>query len=327
MFRLKLIIGSLLFFLTAALSFAAGAPAGDLLAQGRVDDAVASLQSRIAANPNEADSYNLLCRAYQTVSNWDAAIASCQKAVALNPQSSEYHLWLGRVYGGKAEHASFFSAASLAKKVRDEFETAVRLDPNNKEARADLADFYVEAPGMVGGGKDKAEKQAIEMGALDPSQASLIRAHLAEKNNDFAGAEAQYRDAIRISDGRPGPWMSLAQFYRRRNQFNEMQAAIQHAVSAPDSQHVLVPAAETLVRAKTNLPLAATLLNRYLASDMVEDAPAFQAHYLLGTVLEQQGDKAGAAKQYRSALALASNFALAQNALRKLGPHFQTVSY
>ena len=301
-----------------ALFAAADASPETLLAAGRVDDAIVLLQGKIDRSPSDGGSYNLLCRAYLALSSWDAGIGACEKAVALQPDDSFYHLWLGRAYGGKADHTGFLSAAGLAKKVRTEFETAVRLNPRNQEARADLADFYIQAPGIVGGGRDKAEAQAQELGALDPAQGSLVRARLAEKSDGWELAEKEYRAAVQISGGRPGTWLNLAQFYRRRGRLAEMQDAIQHAVAAPANQHVLMPAAEALMRAKCNLPMAADVLRRYLASETVEDAPAFKAHYLLGTLLQAQGDKKAAAEQYRAALALARNFTAAQNALNHL---------
>jgi cytochrome c-type biogenesis protein CcmH/NrfG len=289
-----------------------------LLAAGRVDDAIVTLQNRIAATPNDAESENLLCRAYLALTNWDASIAACQKAVALEPENAEYHLWLGRAYGEKADHSSFFTATGLAKKVRSEFEAAVRLDPSNVEARADLADFYVEAPGIVGGGIDKAATQAQQLVPLDPAEAHLVRAQIAEKDNDQAAAEREFRAAIQTSGGRPGPWMDLARFYRRTNRFDEMQAAIQQATSAQNNRHVLLAAAEILILTQRNLPAAGELLRRYLASETVEDAPAFKAHYLLGSLLEQQGDTRGAAQEYRNALSLARDFSPAQDALKRL---------
>jgi len=60
------------------------------------------------------------------------------------------------------------------------------------------------------------------------------------------------------------------------------------------------------------------VLRRYLANETVEDAPAFKAHYLLGTLLQAQGNKRAAAQEYRAALSLARNFAAAQNALNHL---------
>jgi cytochrome c-type biogenesis protein CcmH/NrfG len=317
------IIQKTAFFLILVLAPAPSLEAAELspaklLAAGRVDDAILTLQNRITAAPNDAESQNLLCRAYLALTNWDASIAACQKAVALEPENGEYHLWLGRAYGEKADHSSFFSATGLAKKVRSEFEAAVRLDPNNVEARADLADFYVEAPGIIGGGLDKAATQAQELASLDPAQAHLVRAQMAEKDNDRPAAEREFRAAIQASGGKPGTWMDLAQFYRRTNRFDEMQAAIQQATSAQKNQHVLLAAAEVLILTQRDLPAAAELLRRYLASETVEDAPAFKAHYLLGSLLERQGNTQAAAQEYRNALSLARDFSLAQNALRRI---------
>jgi cytochrome c-type biogenesis protein CcmH/NrfG len=309
----------LMLVLAPALSLeAAELSPAKLLAAGRVDDAILTLQNRITAAPNDAESQNLLCRAYLALTNWDASVAACQKAVALEPENGEYHLWLGRAYGEKADHSSFFSATGLAKKVRSEFEAAVRLDPSNVEARADLADFYVEAPGIMGGGVNKAANQAQQLAALDPAQAHLVRAQIAEKDNDQAAAEREFRAAIQASGGKPGTWMDLAQFYRRTNRFDEMQAAIQQATAAQKNQHVLLAAAEVLIQTQRDLPAAAELLRRYLASETVEDAPAFKAHYLLGSLLERQGNTQAAAQEYRNALSLARDFSLAQDALKRI---------
>src|SRR5215831_5536653 len=120
-----------------------------LLASGRVDDAIAALHGQISSSPNDALAHNLLCRAYFTIGQWDRGISACEKAVALAPDNGQYHLWLGRIYGEKADKASFITAAVLAGRVRNEFEAAVRLDPNSADARCDLAEFYLEAPGIV----------------------------------------------------------------------------------------------------------------------------------------------------------------------------------
>jgi tetratricopeptide (TPR) repeat protein len=309
----------LLIMVTLPWIAASAAPSPEnLLAQGRVDDAVSSLQNTISTAPGDADAYNLLCRAYFVLDNWDAATKACEKAVALQPSNSDFHLWLGRVYGEKADRSNFVVAAGLAKKLRNEFETAVRLDPSNLEARADLAQFYVEAPGIVGGGKDKAENQAREIARLDPAQGQLVEAWIAEKKKDPSSAEQHFRDAVQLSHGKPGAWLNLAQFYRRTRQTNKMQDAIEHAIAADGGNRVLMQVAEILKRNKNQLPQAVELLHQYLSSPTVEDAPAFKAHYLLGTIYEEQGNTEGAAQEYRSALALAKGYTLAQTALDRV---------
>jgi cytochrome c-type biogenesis protein CcmH/NrfG len=320
MFALKQFSIVLLIALLPSLS---AADSGDtkLLAEGRVDDAIVSLQHRINVAPKDAESYNLLCRAYFALADWDSGIAACEKAVSLDPENARYHMWLGRVYGEKADHSSFLSAAGLAKKVRSEFETAVRLDPDSTEARTDLAEFYLEAPGIVGGGRDKAEAQVQKIVSTDPVRGGWVKGRLAEKNKDLVLAEKEYRGAVEASQGSALAWLNLAYFYRRYGRFDSMEDAIRHASAAPmDQPEVLMESANMLLRSKRNLPEATQLLRRYLSSRLtVEAAPAFKAHYLLGTALEQQGDKAAAAQEYRASLALAKSFVLAQTALDRLG--------
>ena len=117
----------------------------DLLdaAQGRVDDAIAPLNDRLRASRQDAEAHHLLSRAYFALNSFDAAIREGEAAVALAPNNADYHLWLGRAYGRKAEHASWFTAASLAGKMRDQFERAVQLNGNDISARTDLSEFYI----------------------------------------------------------------------------------------------------------------------------------------------------------------------------------------
>ncbi len=290
----------------------------DLLAAGKVDEAVESLQRQIQSTPS-AQAYNLLCRAHFELGAWDTGIAACEKAVGLDPRNGMYHLWLARIYGEKADHAGFLSAAGLAKKVRTEFERSVELDPDNWEARTDLAEFYLEAPGIVGGGKDKARAQADEIARLKPAMAHWVRARLAEKNKDLAGAEREYRAAVDASQGGARAWLNLAGFYRRAQRLDEMEEALRTLETRPlDHPAALVDGASLVLRTGRNYPLGVRLVRRYLASETVEGAPVFKARYMLGELLERQGDRAGAAEQYRAALAIAHGFRPAQEGLRRV---------
>jgi tetratricopeptide (TPR) repeat protein len=315
--RIPILILASLFTVTLAVADDS-APA--LLAAGRVDDAITTLRSKINASPSDAEAYNLLCRAYFSMGNWDRGISACEKAIALDPNNSRYHMWMGRIYGEKANDVIFFKAASLAGKVRNEFEAAVRLDPNNVDARSDLGEFYLEAPGIVGGGRDKAEEQARALAALDPAKAHYLYGRIAEKRKDPAAAEKEYRAAIEASHGSALTWFNLALFFRHQQHWDDMEGAIQHAVSAQvDRPEIIMESGEVLLRSGRNFPAAVQYLRRYLAlNSKVEEAPAFKAHYLLGTALEKQGDKQAAAQEYRAALSLAKDFSSAQEALDRL---------
>ena len=195
----------------------------------------------------------------------------------------------------------------------------MQLDPGSVPAHVDLAEFYLEAPGIVGGGQDKARGQADQVAKLNPAKAHWIQGRLAEKNKDLSAAEKEYRAAIDTSHGGANAWLNLALFYRKNSRLDEMQDALKKAAAAPlDQPEVLVDAASTLLRANRDLPFAMELVRRYLASATVEQAPPFKAHYLLGTILEKQGDKEGAVKEYQTALMLAKEFGRAREALNRM---------
>ena len=311
----KLLPALLAAWLTTA---AAATTPRELLAAGRVDEAIEILDQKIDHSPNDAESLNLLCRAYFMLEEWDRGIAHCERARDLDPQNSLYELWLGRIYGEKADRAGFVSAAGLARKVRTAFVRAVELDPKSWEARTDLAEFYLEAPGIVGGGKDKAQAQADALRALNPAMAHWIEARLAEKNQDAAGAEREYRAAVAASHSAGRAWVDLAIFFRRSNRLDEMEQALRNLENAgADQRESLMDGGSILLRAGRDYPLAIQLLRRYLASP-VEQGPAFKAHEMLGHLLEKQGDREGAVQQYRASLGLAHNYARAKEDLRRL---------
>jgi tetratricopeptide (TPR) repeat protein len=310
-----------LLVLLAAANVSRADSAKDMLAAGRVDEAIVKLNGMLSGHQpsTDAESSNLLCRAYYALEEWDRAEPSCRKAVSLDPENGVFHLWLGRVYGEKADRSNFLSAAGLAGKVRAEFERAVQLNPNDVDARLDLAEFYLEAPSIIGGGEQKAREQARQIATLNPAREHWVYARIAEKKKDEVKAESEYRQYIDLSKGSAEAWLNLALFLRRQNRLDEMEQAIVKLSQAPKPKpDVLVEAAEMLYRAGRNYSFATELLRRYLSSGPVEAAPAFKARYLLGLLLEKQGDLTGAAEEYRTSLSLARNFGMAQQALNRV---------
>jgi tetratricopeptide (TPR) repeat protein len=289
-----------------------------LLAEGRADDAVRLLQQQVSLHPADAEPFNLLCRAYFMFDDWDPALEACQRAVSLAPQNSMYQLWLGRVYGEKADHSSIFSAPGLAKQARTAFERAVQLDPGNWEARADLGEFYAEAPGIIGGGKDKSRAQADALMPINPAMAHWVLARIAEKDKQPDVAEREYRAEIAASHSGARAWLDLAGFLRHEKRYDEMKQALRTLNSSLlDRPEALLHAAQQLFRSDLDLPFAVGLLERYLKAP-VEDGPAFKAHDLLGQIYEKQGDTRAAADQFRAALALAHSYTRAQENLKRV---------
>jgi tetratricopeptide (TPR) repeat protein len=307
------------FFFAAALQpVRADTSPKDLLAAGHADEVIQILEPQVRHSATDAESHNLLCRAYFMTAEWDRGVPACERATRLDPQKSLYHLWLGRIYGEKADRAGFLSAAGLAKKVRNSFEHAVELDPKSVEARTDLAEFYLEAPSIVGGGQDKARAQAAALLSFNPGMGHWVLARIAGKNKDSAGAEREYRVAIEASHGTAQHWLHLAQFLAHASRLDEMDQALRTMESGPvDRADALMDGASLLLHTGRSYPMAERLLRRYLASP-VEEGPAFKAHDFLGQLLEKQGDRRAAAEEYRAALALSHTYTRAQEDLRRV---------
>ena len=296
-----------------------------LVRDGKADQALRTLNSQIQKNPNDAQAYNLLARVYFQLEHWDDTIRAAEKSVALSDQNSEYHQWLGRAYGKKAEvigKLHFVSAISLVRKVKAEFEKAVALDEagKNLSARADLAEFYSEAPSIMGGDKTKARHLADFIVTRDPALGHTMYGMLHEKQNAKDKAEQEYKIAIQSSNNLAHYWVNLASFYRRAGRLDDMEAAIHSSLTARREEGIsLFDGASLLLTAGRNFPEAVKMLRSYLSlEDPAEDGPAFQAHYFLGVLLEKQADIKAAAAEYRAALALASDYKPAQDALARV---------
>jgi tetratricopeptide (TPR) repeat protein len=299
----------------AATSSLAAPEASQLLSSGHVSEAVTALSSH-----DDALSLNLLSRAYFAMENWDAAVSYGERAVNLEPQNANYHLWLGREYGRKAAESNPFSAAGLAKKTRNEFARAVQLDPANIPARVDLAEYYTEAPAIMGGGLDKARAQAVQVQQADSAMAHLIRARIADKEKRYSDAENDYKAAIQQGSNPADMWLQLAAFYRQHGRLDDMQNAVRSAIAQPHKPaQSYFDAGNELFLGSRDFVAAVDYLQKYLSSgELVESAPAFRAHYLMGQLQEKMGHNGAAASEYQASLALATDFTPAKKALSRV---------
>jgi tetratricopeptide (TPR) repeat protein len=308
-----LVVFGLLFVLTAAGS--ADPAASQLLSLGRMNEAVSALSLR-----DDAESLNLMSRVYFAMERWDEAVKYGERAVALDPENANYHLWLGREYGRKAAASNPLSAASLARKAKVEFEHTVQLDPSNIPARVDLAQYYTEAPGFMGGGVDKARAQAALVSHDNPAMAHLILARVADKEKQYPIAEREYHAAIQQAKNPADLWLQLASYYREHDRLDEMQNAVHSAMEQRNKPaESYFDAGNQLYLANRDFKAAVDYLRQYLASgELVESAPAFRAHYLMGQLQEKMGHNEAAALEYHASLALASDFVPAKKALGRV---------
>ena len=225
----------------------------------------------------------LLGRNFYMIGDFPKAADRFLKAAAADPSNSEYFDWLGRAYGRRAETSNPFVAPGYASKARQAFEKAVQLNPNNKEALSDLFDYYLDAPGFLGGGYDKAAAIAQRMAVIDPPEGHSAQARLAEKRKEFGSAEQSLRRAVAVAPHEVGLMINLAKFLAKQGRTSESDAMFAQAVkTAPNSPGVWFARADALIQQKRNLEEAKSLLRKYVqASITVDDPPKEEALRLL----------------------------------------------
>lgn len=289
------------------------AQADQVFQTGEADKALQQISSLPQGGTTTAEALNLSCRIHFALQQWDQAVSECEQATRLDNQNFAYHTWLGRALGLKAQHVLFTSAYGLGKRVLVEFETAARLNPRSAEALMDLGEFYKSAPGMIGGGLDKAEKVATQLDDVDVSRAHQLRARIAESRSDYSTAEREYKEAVATAAHPALRLTSLASFYRTRKRYTDMQTTLRNAEGAarkdPHATVALYDAAGVLFDGKLDPGTAARMLQEYLASSTkTEEGPAFEAHVRLAKMKKQLGDLSGAQQEISAALALAHEY-------------------
>lgn len=243
--------------------------------------ALAALKPAESSDPAD---WHLAGRALFQLGEYKQAQEWFEKAARAEPKSAEHVLWLGKTLGRRAEHATFVTAPKYAAECRKAFEKAVDIDPRNLEAWSDLFEYYLSAPGFLGGGSDKAAGAAARIGRLDKAEGQYALAKLAEKKEDVAGAEKHWRAAIEWAPRNAGRWIDLATFLARFGRHPESDKAFEKAAEAdPDaSARIWFARAEANIEHKRNLGEARELLNRYLAAQVTPDDPSkSQARQLL----------------------------------------------
>ncbi len=209
-----------------------------------------------------------------------------QKAAAAQPDNSEYQDWVGRAYGRRAEIGNPLSAPILASKARQAFERSVQLDPKNSEALSDLFDYYLNAPGFLGGGYDKALVVADKIAAVDPPEGYFAKAKLAQKKKEYSTAEEHMREAVAAAPHQVGHMIALAKLLANEGRTRESDDVFMAAQKAnPNMPRLWFARADLFIQQKRDLQEAKNLLEKYMRAPItVDDPPKEEALRLLKQV-------------------------------------------
>jgi len=279
------------------------------------------LQLALEQHPRDAEIHLLLAKTYYESQRYDAAVASAEKAVALDPQSSLYHEWLGKVYGEKASHASMFSALSLAKKARKEFEKAVELDEKNFSANQALIEFDCSAPSFAGGGEDKARPEIAKLVSLDPAEGHYAAGNRRRQKKDFTAADAEFAQALELHPKSIELLYDIGDYAMKQSQAETLAIVAEKGETiAPSDPRALFYRAVSLIIKDERPDDSERLLNQYLKRAPLRSGfpPPWRVHEWMGRLYENQQNWQAAIQEYEAALKLEPKNKNVREALKRL---------
>lgn len=239
----------------------------------------------------------------------DDAIDFLEKAVKEDETNSDYHNWLGLAYVEKLMTVSFFEKGILSGKALEHFRKAVKLDPQNVDARISLAQYYVTAPSIAGGSKQKAEEQIDTIMKYSPADGHFLKADIHAKEKEYGLAEEELKKCIEAQPEKTECYYTLGMIYRESERYTDAFEAFERVIETdPDDPDALYQIGKTAAVSGKNLERGIECLLSYLGRDAAPGTPGHDgAYWRLGMIYEKQGNIEKARKSYERAIELNPN--------------------
>lgn len=129
---------------------------------------------------------------------YEQAHEAAQAWAEAAPDNAQANYWVGRTAGQLAMRSGMFKAMGLAKTSRQGFEAAIARDPTYTDAQFALMQYYMMAPGMMGGDEDEAKAIAARLQQSDPIAGHKARAFLLAREKDSAGYLREHQAVLAL---------------------------------------------------------------------------------------------------------------------------------
>ncbi|NIV71921.1 MAG: tetratricopeptide repeat protein [Calditrichae bacterium] len=265
---------------------------------------------------------------------------------------SQYSLWKARALVQKGLQSSPIKKPYYAHQAKKYFQKAVRLNPQNTLARQDLIEFYMRAPGILGGDADKAIKQAQLLQEQNCWEGYKAYGKIYTIEGRFNKAEDTYLAAIEEYPDEMQFYLYLADLYLKHKQFDKAIAICQRVITEmpqkaldmryklaniyqqtehyqeafaifeeiirlkPNQMRAFYQFGCTSILAQQNLERGKESLIQYISHKLKYGCPSLaKAYYKLGQIYELVDNRDEARQQYTLALRINPDYHQASEAL------------
>ena len=270
-----------------------------LYRDGKISDARRAAESLLKLQENNplAHYWMAAILAHREIRALDDATDHIEEAVDGDPNNADFQYLLGAIYGQTASSAGVFKQAFLAPKIKRAFARAVELNPDHVEARISLAQYYLMAPGIMGGDEDEGFRQLDEAAKRNELRGGSVKATMLERKNRLAEAEDQLTTLVKNHPNNWVPHKNLGYFLLRRTKFDESIRSMQrYAALRPDTSDAFDSLGEVQLAAGRTDEAIVTL-----KKGLTIDPTLGSSLFLLAQAYEKRGMKTEAKEAYRKA--------------------------
>jgi tetratricopeptide (TPR) repeat protein len=185
--------------------------------------------------------------------------------------------------------ANLLTKAKWAGRTRDAYLKAVELDPAYVEAHYELMQYYLLAPGFLGGGRDKADTTAATIATLDLVWGKLAASSIALQDEKPELAERLLREAVEQAPDNERGYQALSATLQRQKRWSEAKSLWQTLLqNQPDNSLAHYSIARNAVLADEGYEEGLQHIDRFIELGVLpENYTMGAAHWRRGLLLEK----------------------------------------
>lgn len=292
-----------------------------LLEKGDYEKAVELLKPHLETKEDDLEARLLYGRGLIKTGEHEKAIAQLKTLKKAFAERADFHFWLGQAYLGKLNASkNFFEKGIIASKVKEAFEKAVELDPEDLTARNSLAQYYLSAPAIAGGSTKKAKEQIDFIKSRNPRMGYNAMATYYFQKKEYELARKEYLQYLEIAEDKSEVLYLIGFAHQLEKNYDAAFDYFNKSMEA-DSNYLAsyYQYGRTAVFSKKNIAAGIELMTIYIEKGGLDNGPDIpSAYWRLGLLYELQQAPKQARQMYEKALQINPAHPQAKEALEKM---------
>jgi len=201
------------------------------LREGNDDDARAIVEAYLAKTESEAEKAYFAGVLALAAGETESSVKQLKAAIKTDPEVAAYHARLGSSLIKRADEVNFFRKMGIYGEALGAYQKAVEVDPANIEGRMGLIYYYVYAPAIGGGSKEKAALEAKTLQEHHRWLGTEMLAFVYKQEDKLAEAVATYQTYLADHPEHVRAWLNLTKTQTQNGDHTGAKASLAKAMA------------------------------------------------------------------------------------------------